>query len=167
MAHQRHLYGIGIGSNRCHGEHGRPQGVVEAVIARLARDHDLFDASPLLLNPAFGGAGRDFANAAVLLESELEPAAMLASLKLLEHEYGRRAGKRWGERVLDLDILAWDGGAYDDGDLSIPHPALAKRASALVPLAQIAPDWHVASGWPSLRHLAFRLRKPRRVNGPD
>ncbi|WP_265563310.1 2-amino-4-hydroxy-6-hydroxymethyldihydropteridine diphosphokinase [Sphingomicrobium arenosum] len=159
----KNLYGIGIGSNRPHTTHGRPQAVVEAAIARLARDFDLFDASPILLNPAFGGAGRDFANAAALVESELEPEAMLAALKFIEHEYGRRPGKAWGPRVLDLDILAWDGGDYDSRTLTIPHAALANRESALFPLAQIAPDWRVADGL-ALRHLAARLRARRPKN---
>jgi hypothetical protein len=47
-----HLYAIAIGSNRPHGRHGRPTGVVQAAIAELDRAFDLFDASPLMLNPA-------------------------------------------------------------------------------------------------------------------
>lgn len=163
MNEPRHLYGIGIGSNRPHSRYGRPQAVVEAAIARLARDHELFDASPILLNPAFGGAGRDFANAAALIESELEPEAMLVALKFIEHEFGRRAGKAWGPRVLDLDILAWDGGEYHAQGLTIPHEALAERPSALYPLAQIAPDWRITGGL-ALRHLAARLRAARPKN---
>ncbi|MCJ7422086.1 2-amino-4-hydroxy-6-hydroxymethyldihydropteridine diphosphokinase [Sphingomicrobium astaxanthinifaciens] len=163
MTASKHVYGIGIGSNRVHPRHGRPAAVVEAAIARLARDHELFDASPILLNPAFGGAGRDFANAAAIVESDLEPEAMLASLKFIEHEFGRRPGKAWGPRVLDLDILAWDGGDYHGRALTIPHAALGERASALVPLAQIAPDWRITGGL-ALRHLAARLRRARRKN---
>ena len=161
MAGDKHLYGIGIGSNRVHGRLGRPQTIVEAAIARLEADYDLFDASAIIGNPAFGGAGRDFANAAVLLESELEPEAMLAALKMLEFEFGRRAGKRWGPRVLDLDILAWDGGSFASAALSIPHPALLSRQSALFPLAQIAPDWRI-QGSLQAKHLAARLRAPKR-----
>ena len=62
-----------IGSNRPHGRYGRPAGVVEAAIARLDQEFGLFDASPIVLNPAHGGAGRDFANAVALVESDLEP----------------------------------------------------------------------------------------------
>jgi 2-amino-4-hydroxy-6-hydroxymethyldihydropteridine diphosphokinase len=49
-----HLYAIAIGSNRPHGRHGRPAGVVEAAIARLGAVFGLFDASPIILNPAHG-----------------------------------------------------------------------------------------------------------------
>ena len=77
MAGATHLYAIAIGSNRPHGRHGRPAGVVEAAIAELDQDFGLFDASPIILNAAHGGAGRDFANAVALVESDLEPPEML------------------------------------------------------------------------------------------
>jgi 2-amino-4-hydroxy-6-hydroxymethyldihydropteridine diphosphokinase len=63
LAEPPYLYAIAIGSNRPHGRHGRPAGVVEAAIARLDEGFGLFDASPIILNAAHGGAGRDFANA--------------------------------------------------------------------------------------------------------
>ena len=93
MAGATHLYAIAIGSNRPHGRFGRPPQVVEAAIARLDQDFGLFDASPILLNRAHGGAGRDFANAAALVESDLEPPAMLRALKAIEREFGRRRGR--------------------------------------------------------------------------
>ena len=153
-----HLYLIGIGSNRPHHRHGRPQGVVSAAIARLDAVFMLFDASPILLNAAFGGAGRDFANAAAMIESDLEPTEMLAALKQIERDFGRRAGKRWGSRVLDLDILAWDGGRFESRTLTIPHPAFTSRASAIVPAATIAPNWPLPDGR-RLRHYKERVGK--------
>jgi 2-amino-4-hydroxy-6-hydroxymethyldihydropteridine diphosphokinase len=158
---QTHLYAIAIGSNRPHGRHGRPTGVVQAALAELDRQFDLFDASPLLLNPASGGAGRDFANAVAVVESRLEPPAMLAKLKAMERAFGRRAGKRWGARVLDLDLLAWDGGRWRSRTLQIPHPRLEERAFMLLPLAAVAPGWVVRDGLKA-RHLAARLGKRRR-----
>jgi 2-amino-4-hydroxy-6-hydroxymethyldihydropteridine diphosphokinase len=157
-----HLYAIGIGSNRVHGRHGRPAGVVEAAIAELDRRFDLFDASPILLNPAQHGAGRDFANAVALVESDLAPAAMLAELQEIERAFGRRPGKRWSARVLDLDIIAWEGGRIRCRQLNIPHPMLERRSFMLVPLSQIAPAWRVR-GALTTSHLAHRLarRAPR------
>src|ERR1700755_668595 len=107
-----HLYAIAIGSNRPHGRFGRPAGVGEAAIARLDEEFGLFDASPIILNPAHGGAGRDFANAVALVESDVEPPEMLRRLKGIERDFGRRAGRRWGPRVLDLDITLWSGGRF-------------------------------------------------------
>ena len=158
MNQATHLYAVAIGSNRLHGRHGRPAGVVLAAIAELDRSFSLFDASPVMLNPASGGAGRDFANAVVLLESSLEPPEMLAELKSIERAFGRRRGKRWGARVLDLDILAWDGGNWSDRQLSVPHKALEKRAFMLLPLAAIAPRWRLRGGL-TARQLAARLGK--------
>ncbi|GAA4020287.1 hypothetical protein GCM10022280_20770 [Sphingomonas swuensis] len=143
MAQPAHLYAIAVGSNRPHGRHGRPTGVVAAAVAELDRGFTLFDSSPILLNPASGGAGRDFANAVVLVESALEPHAMLDALKAIERDYGRRPGKRWGPRVLDLDILFWSGGPVRSRRLIVPHPALAERTFMLLPLAAIAPDLRI------------------------
>ncbi|MEO8548073.1 MAG: 2-amino-4-hydroxy-6-hydroxymethyldihydropteridine diphosphokinase [Sphingomicrobium sp.] len=162
MAKTTHLYAIGIGSNRRHGRHGRPAGVVEAAIARLDQDFGLFDASPIVLNPALGPAGREFANAVALVESALDPPSMLRQLKAIERDYGRRRGRRWGSRVLDLDIVAWSGGKWHSRALTVPHPALATRSFVLGPLAAIAPNWAVR-GALAARHLAHRLarRAPR------
>jgi len=162
MGGATHLYAIGIGSNRHHGRFGRPAAVVEAAIARLDRDFGLFNASPIVLNPAHGGAGREFANAVALIESELDPPALLQALKAIERKFGRRSGRRWGARVLDLDLVAWSGGKWRSRLLEIPHPALAQRSFVLGPLVAIAPHWPIR-GALTARHLAHRLaRRPVR-----
>ena len=153
-----HLYAIAVGSNRPHGRYGRPAQVVEAAIAKLDLEFGLFDASPIVLNAAHGGAGRDFANSVALVESDLEPPEMLRRLKAIERDFGRRPGRRWGPRVLDLDIVLWSGGGWRSRRLTIPHPALAKRAFVLQPLAVIAPGWRVCDAL-SVRHLAHRLAR--------
>ena len=160
MSEAIHLYAVAIGSNRRHIRHGRPAGVVEAAIACLDEQFDLFDASPIILNKAMGGAGRDFANAVALVECELEPRSMLDALKAMERAFGRRPGKRWGERVLDLDLVAWDGRPFQCRALTIPHPRLEARDFVLGPLSAIAPEWKVKQGL-SVRHLASRLGKRR------
>ncbi len=160
MSEATHLYAIALGSNRPHGRFGRPASVIATAIARLDAEFGLFDASPILLNPAQGGAGRDFANAVTLVESDLDPNAMLRTLKAIEVEFGRRPGRRWGSRVLDLDILAWSGGNVRSTALTIPHPRLADRAFAIGPLAAIAPGWQII-GALTARHLAARLARRR------
>ena len=160
MSEATHLYAIALGSNRRHVRHGRPSGVVEAAIARLDEEFDLFDASPIVLNKAIGGAGRDFANAVALVESELAPEPMLKSLKAMESEVGRRPGRRWGERVLDLDLVAWDGQPVASRQLTIPHPRIEERDFVLGPLDAIAPELRIKAGL-TVRHLASRLGKRR------
>ena len=158
-----HLYAIAIGSNRRHGRFGRPARVVEAAIARLDRDFGLFDAAPILLNRAHGGAGRDFANSVALVESGFQPPEMLRALKRIERDFGRRRGRRWGSRVLDLDIVDWSGPAWRSRSLKVPHPAAVGRAFVIEPLAIIAPRWRLGNRL-TARHLAHRLarRRPRR-----
>ncbi|HEY7006287.1 MAG TPA: 2-amino-4-hydroxy-6-hydroxymethyldihydropteridine diphosphokinase [Sphingomicrobium sp.] len=162
MSGPPYLYAIAIGSNRPHGRYGRPAGVVEAAIARLDEEFGLFDSSPIILNSAIGGAGRDFANAVALVESDLDPPEMLRRVKEMEREFGRRRGKHWAARVLDLDITLWSGGRFRSRSLSIPHYGLEKRSFVIQPLAAIAPRWRVR-GPINSRHLAHRLarRRPR------
>ena len=157
-----HLYAIAIGSNRPHGRHGRPPQVVEAAIARLDEEFGLFDASPIILNAAHGRAGRDFANAVALVESRLDPPELLRRLKAIERAFGRRRSRRWGPRVLDLDIALWSGGEWRSRLLTVPHRQLERRGFVLHPLAVIAPGWRIR-GPLTVRHLAHRLarRAPR------
>ena len=158
MTEPTHLYAIAIGSNRRHARHGRPSGVVAAAIAELDAAFELFAASPIVLNPAVGGAGREFANAVAMVETSLEPERMLSALKAIERGFGRRPGKRWGARVLDLDLVAWSGGTFASRRLQIPHLRLASRDFVVGPLAAIAPAWRII-GALTPRHLAARLGK--------
>ena len=162
MLSANHLYAIALGSNRPHGRHGRPPQVVEAAIAKLDEEFGLFDAAPILLNPAHGGAGRDFANSVALVESDLDPPELLKALKALEREFGRRSGRRWGSRVLDLDIIAWSGGKWHKRGLIIPHKSATGRSFVIGPFATIAPDWRLV-GHLTAHHFAHRLarRRPR------
>jgi len=157
------LYAIALGSNRRHGRFGTPRNVIASAVADLERRFGLFDLSPTILNPAIGGAGRDFANAVALVASHLSPPDMLAKLKAIEQDFGRRRGRRWGARVLDLDIIAWSGGRWRGPGLTIPHPRLAQRDFVIGPLAMIAPRWRLI-GPLTARHLAHRLARsaPRR-----
>lgn len=131
---------IGIGANL-----GDAAATVRAAIAALGRLGTVVRASSLYRTRPWGVVDQpDFVNAAVLLETVLEPRALLASLKKLEAELGRLPGSRWGPRAADLDILAYDERKVDDPDLVIPHPRLHERAFALAPLAEIEPSYEAA-----------------------
>ena len=159
------LYAIALGSNRRHGRHGAPLRVLAAAIDALDRAGARVLARSLVrTTPAMGGAGRSFANAAVLIRTCSAPDELLALLKHLERDFGRRPGRRWGPRVLDLDILLWSGGAYCGPRLLVPHPALAARDFVLGPLAEIAPDWRHPTSGRSVRQLRARLRRANPVD---
>ena len=153
------VYAIAIGSNRPHGRHGRPPASSRRRSPGSIEEFGLFDASPIVLNAAHGGAGRDFANAVALVESELEPPERCSPrLKAMEREFGRRRGRRWGPRVLDLDIVLWSGGGFRTRRLTIPHPQLGEaRASCFNRSQQSRPAG--GSGPLTVRHLAHRLAR--------
>ena len=97
-----------------------------------------------------------------LVESDLEPPEMLRSSRCIEREFGRRRGRRWGPRVLDLDIVLWSGGKFRSRRLTIPHPQLAKRTFVLQPLAAIAPGWRVEAASPrAISPTALPAAAPR------
>jgi 2-amino-4-hydroxy-6-hydroxymethyldihydropteridine diphosphokinase len=87
-----------------------------------------------------------FVNLCIAVETELEPAALLARAQAIEQALGRRrtAELRWGPRPIDIDILAYDDLTLDAPGLTLPHPRLFERAFVLVPLAEIAPERLIA-----------------------
>ncbi|MGH2445792.1 MAG: 2-amino-4-hydroxy-6-hydroxymethyldihydropteridine diphosphokinase [Candidatus Limnocylindria bacterium] len=106
-------------------------------IGQVVRTSSLYDTAPRdsLDQP-------NFLNAALELETDLEPAELLNALKRLELALGRDPqGRRWAPRVLDLDILVIDGRCITDPehDLIVPHPRLQERRFALEPLAELDP----------------------------
>jgi 2-amino-4-hydroxy-6-hydroxymethyldihydropteridine diphosphokinase len=80
-----------------------------------------------------------FFNAAVLLETELAPDALLDALHAIEAAHGRERREKWGPRTLDLDVLWVDGMVVKTEKLVVPHPHLRERAFALRPLLDVAP----------------------------
>ena len=118
--------------------------------------------------PCFpAGAGPDFVNAVVSVSWQGDADSLMHSLHALEARHGRERTQRWGQRTLDLDLIAmgttvlpdlkefshWRDLALDrqiiesPAKLILPHPRLQDRAFVLVPLADIAADWcHPVSG---------------------
>jgi 2-amino-4-hydroxy-6-hydroxymethyldihydropteridine diphosphokinase len=82
----------------------------------------------------------DFLNAAVAVDSELAPRALLDLLLSIELELGRtRGGPRFGPRTIDLDLLLYGDETIDEPGLTVPHPRLHERRFALEPLAELDP----------------------------
>jgi 2-amino-4-hydroxy-6-hydroxymethyldihydropteridine diphosphokinase len=154
-------YLVALGSNRRHHRYGDPRAVVLAAMEECASFGTVTTRSPVIGTPAMGAAQRRFANAALVLASELDPPALLAALKRTEREFGRRRGQRWGDRVLDCDIILWSGGAWRSEGLTIPHPAFRDRRFVLTPACFIAPDWRDPVSGLTLAHHQARLTRPR------
>lgn len=99
-----------------------------------------------------------YVNAAAQIETDLTPRALLDQLHEVEAEFGRTRHKRWESRVLDLDLLDYRGGQFsDETGLEVPHPRMTGRAFVLLPLAEIAPDWHEPVTGRTIRALTAAL----------
>src|SRR4029453_450132 len=136
MPHRVH---IGIGSNL--GDRRANTGEAIEKVAqlpgtRVVRASSLYESEPL------GDAKTWFVNSVIEIESELTAEALLKKLQAIEEAMGRKRvkGKRWGSRIIDLDILLFDQDVIDKRNLKIPHPELHKRRFVLLPLAELAPQ---------------------------
>lgn len=158
-----HRYLIALGSNQRHARFGSPRRVLAAALERLeAEGVRLIAAARPIETAPVGPSIRRYANSAAVIETGLEPEALLALLKRVEHEFGRRAlGQRWRARVLDLDVVLWSGGPYASPALTIPHPLFRKRAFVLGPALAIAPAWRDPLSGATVRQLHARLTAPR------
>lgn len=105
-----------------------------------------------------GPSRRRYANAVAVVACELDPPALLDALQRVEHAFGRkRRGARWGARTLDLDVILWEHGCWQDETLTVPHREFRKRAFVLAPALKIAASWRDPLTGLTLRHLHTRL----------
>jgi 2-amino-4-hydroxy-6-hydroxymethyldihydropteridine diphosphokinase len=82
-----------------------------------------------------------FLNAAIEIETTLQPEELLNAALDIERKLGRVRGERWGPRTIDIDILTLENLVYESDRLSIPHPLMHQRRFVLEPLAEIAPEF--------------------------
>ena len=152
----RSSYIVALGSNR-RGRHGAPAAELRAACQAIGAAR----WSPIVGSAPVGPSTRRFANAAALVETDEAPPALLARLKRVEAAFGRRRGRRWGARVLDLDIVLWSGGRWRERRLTVPHPAFRERVFVLAPMAALVPDWRDPVTGVTVRQLALRLTTRR------
>jgi 2-amino-4-hydroxy-6-hydroxymethyldihydropteridine diphosphokinase/dihydropteroate synthase len=133
---------LGLGSNK-----GDRAALLEKAVEMLAptvrnlRRSSLYETKALLPAGAPAAWNMPFLNMAITGETALSPSDMLAAIKTIEKQLGRRPSEVWAPREIDLDILAIDNLILEEAGLSIPHRALLDRDFALLPLAQLVPDW--------------------------
>ena len=134
-----HRVFIGIGSNlgdrRANCREARRR-LDELPKTRVVKESSLYESEP------HGNATRWFGNSVVEVETELIPTDLLKRLKQIEEEMGRKRvkGKRWGSRIIDLDILFYNNEIIAKRNLKVPHPELPNRRFVLVPLSELAPQ---------------------------
>jgi 2-amino-4-hydroxy-6-hydroxymethyldihydropteridine diphosphokinase len=133
--------------------------VLAAALERLAAEgvRVIAAARPIETDP-IGPSIRRYANSAAVIETDLEPELLLAQLKRIERDFGRRAGgQRWRARVLDLDLVLWSAGPYASPTLTIPHPLFRERAFVLTPALAVAANWRDPLTGLTVRQLHARL----------
>jgi 2-amino-4-hydroxy-6-hydroxymethyldihydropteridine diphosphokinase len=129
--------GFGFGSNL--GD--KPANIREALRLVETRGVARLEAvSSIYRTPPWGDLDQgDFANACAIGETRLSPYELLAAVKTIEADMGRAPTRRWGPRLIDVDILFLGDHTLDDPELTLPHKELFARAFVLTPLAEIAP----------------------------
>lgn len=133
-----HQVYIGIGSN----VGNKRENFFEAVErvsklpdTRVLKESSLYESEPL------GDAKDWYVNGAIEIETKFKPDALLEKFKNIERAMGRKkVKKKWGARIIDLDILLYDSAVVKKKTLRIPHPEMANRKFVLIPLSEIAPQ---------------------------
>ncbi|MBD8908291.1 2-amino-4-hydroxy-6-hydroxymethyldihydropteridine diphosphokinase [Methylorubrum zatmanii] len=129
---------LGLGSNI-----GDKAAMLAEAVARLAATPGITLAarSSDYRTPPWGDTDQDwFLNAAIAIDTDLSPHALLETCLSIEAALGRVRERRWGPRAIDIDVLAYEGAQVSDERLVLPHRFVRERAFVLVPLAEIAPD---------------------------
>ncbi len=126
---------------------------------RIVKASSLYESEPL------GNAKTWFVNSVLELETEFEPDDLLRRTKAIETAMGRKRvkGKRWGSRIIDLDILLFDNQTVSKRTLKIPHPEMHKRRFVLLPLSELAPHVTHPQHSATISELLGGLKDSKRV----
>jgi 2-amino-4-hydroxy-6-hydroxymethyldihydropteridine diphosphokinase len=126
---------IALGSNL--GDRAEHLAAARAALAALPRTRLVAESRVEETAPLAGMEQPAYLNQMVLLETALEPRALLAACQAIERSRGRVRGEHWGPRTLDLDIVRYGHRRIADPDLIIPHPELSNRDFWIRELAEL------------------------------
>ena len=137
---------------------------IRRALEALPPDFHVTALSPLYeTEPAYVLDQPRFYNQVCRATTALSPLAALHRLKAIEADVGRIPGRRFGPRLIDLDLLMYDDQILELPELTLPHPRLAERPFVLVPLADIAPNLAVPGAGVSVGDLLARLGDTRKA----
>ena len=83
----------------------------------------------------------DFLNLAITIHTKLKPLEILEQTQAIENQLGRVRKEKWGARLIDIDLIFYGNEIIDEPNLKVPHPLMQERDFALIPLAEISPDF--------------------------
>jgi 2-amino-4-hydroxy-6-hydroxymethyldihydropteridine diphosphokinase len=154
---------IGMGAN-LPSRAGPPEATLAAAASRLESLGRVVARSSLYSTQPVGFADQPrFLNAVVVLETGLDPHALLEGLLRIEHEFGRdrSAGIPNGPRTLDLDILVFGDLTVSEPGLELPHPRMLERGFVMIPLAELASKYKMAKRLQTINQLLQKfLERP-------
>lgn len=82
-----------------------------------------------------------FINSVIEVTTEMPPTEVIKVLLSIEKRLGRKRERKWGSRLIDLDLLFYRDQIVDQENCKVPHPEITNRDFVLVPFAEIAPDF--------------------------
>jgi 2-amino-4-hydroxy-6-hydroxymethyldihydropteridine diphosphokinase len=130
---------LGLGSNL-----QQPAAQLVETLRRLVAhaDIELLKVSHLYRTPPWGDQLQDdFVNAVAQVETGLDAMPLLRELQSIENIMGRqRSGRRWGPRLIDVDLLLYGELCCRSQALELPHPRMHERAFVMVPLCELDPS---------------------------
>ena len=157
-----HQVYIGIGSNV-----GNKRDNFFEAVTRLAKlpDTKVIKESSLYESEPLGDAKEWYINGAVEIETKFNPEMLLEKFKNIERAMGRKkVKKRWGARIIDLDILLYDSAVVKKKNLRIPHPEMTSRKFVLIPLSEIAPQVVHPELGVTISELLFKLKDDKKIH---
>jgi len=157
-----HRVYVGLGSNL--GDRKANIREAEEKLAALP-DTRIVKASSLYESEPLGNAKTWFVNSVLEIETEFEPEELLKRTKAIETAMGRKRvkGKRWGSRIIDLDLLLFDNQTVNKRNLKLPHPEMQKRRFVLLPLSELAPHVTHPQLGTTISELLGGLKDPKKV----
>ena len=162
---------IGMGAN-LPSRAGLPEATLAAAASRLESLGRIVARSSLYSTEPVGFADQPhFLNAVIILETDLDPHALLEGLLQIELEFGRdrSAGNRNRPRTLDLDILVFGDLRISEPGLELPHPRMLERGFVMIPMAELASKYKMAKRLETISQLlqTFLERSPGRSHAVD
>ncbi len=146
---------LGLGSNL-----QQPAIKLQQALTRLGEIDGvgILSKSSFYRTPPWGDENQDdFINAVVQIETNLGPTPLLYQLQSIENVMGRqRSGRRWGPRLIDIDLLLYGDKQCRSEELELPHPRMHERAFVLMPMFELDPMLEIP-GYGAIAELLQQL----------